>query len=131
MAMFQYCKTQSGTFVDVLDPSEVSFGIQDISDPDAGRDASLRMWKGRLGQKMQVALAWNNPSPSETATLLTMFDEEYFFLKFTNPKTNTTITKEFYAGDRTAPIQQWFVKDPSNPDKFRTYSKVSVTCIER
>ena len=131
MSMFQIGASQNGTYTDILDPSEVTFGIQDISDPDAGRDSSLLMWKGRLGQKMQIALAWNNPSPPETATLLTQFDAEYFWLRFTDPKTNTTVKKQFYAGDRSAPVQQWFVRDPNNPDNSRTFSKVSVTCIER
>ena len=128
MAMFKISSSQNGTYTDVLDPSEVSYGIQDISDPDAGRDSSLTMWKGKLGQKYTIALAWNNPSPSETATLLTQFDAEYFWLQFTDPKTNQTAKKQFYAGDRTAPVQQWFMR---NGQDLKTFSKVSFTVIER
>lgn len=128
MAMIQICSTQTGTYTDVLDPSEMSFGIQDISDPDAGRDASLQMWKGRIGQKMSIALGWNNPTPAQTAAILTAFDQEYFWLKFTDPKTNTVVTKQFYAGDRSAPVQQWFIR---NGHDMKAYSKVSFTVIER
>ena len=93
---------------DIRDPSAVTFGIQDISAADAGRGADLTMYKGRLGQKQTIQLVWNNISPADTAAILTAFDPEYFNVTYTDPKLNATVTKSFYAGDRSAPVQQWF-----------------------
>lgn len=105
-------------------PSSMSFGIQDISAPDAGRGQDLTMYKGKLGQKQTIQLGWNMVTPVEAAAILTAFDPEYFNVTYTDPKTNATVTKEFYCGDRSAPIQQWNVNN-------KYFNSITFNIIER
>ena len=37
--------------VDVIDPTELTWGLSDVSASDAGRDESVTMHKMRIGQK--------------------------------------------------------------------------------
>lgn len=124
MAMLYIGSSSSGPWTEVLDPSAMEFGISDISASDAGRDESLRMWKAKKGQKQQISMTWNGTTPEQTATLLTQFDAEYFYLKYTDPKTNAEAIRQFYASDRKAPLQQWFIGG-------KLYKQVSVEAIER
>ena len=45
--------------VSVIDPSELSWTLQDISASDAGRNEALAMKKMRVGQIRTYQLTWN------------------------------------------------------------------------
>lgn len=109
---------------EIKTPSKYDVGIQDISREDAGRTQDALMHKNRVAQKITIALAWNLTTPEETAEILTAFDPEYVNVTFWNPKTNTRETREFYSGDKTAPMKTWFVGR-------KKYSQVSFSIIER
>ncbi len=102
----------------------MSVGIQDVSDPNAGRDQSGLMHKMLITQKYKLELSWWCPDPTETARILSAVDSEYFSVGFTDPKTNSWVVKTMYVGDRTAPVQRWSYKQ-------HLYSKVSFNVIER
>ena len=105
-------------------PSEMSVTVSSISGPDAGRDLTGRMYAYKIGEKYKISLSWWNPTPAQTATILTAVKNEYFWVQFTDPVTNALVTKEFYVGDRTAPIAWWQLNN-------KRYSKVSFNIIER
>lgn len=107
-----------------FDPSKMSIGIQDVSNSDAGRDQSGLMYKNLITRKYKIELEWWMPSPALTSQILTAVDPEYFNVTFTDPKTNTSVTKSMYVGDRSAPVEMW-----GSNKKF--YSKVSFNLIER
>lgn len=110
--------------VPVKTPSKYHPVLQDISASDAGRTDDMVMHKNRVGQKWKISLAWNGTTPEETASILQAFDPEYFMVTFINPKTNSTETREFYSGDRSAPMKQWFVGG-------KLYEQISFDIIER
>ena len=106
------------------DPSAITYGIQDVSAPDAGRDLSGTMQKMTICQKRTISLEWWQPEPALTAQILTSVKPEYFPVTYTDPESNTTVTKTFYCGDRTAPVQVWGTGN-------KRYSKVTFKLIEQ
>ena len=106
------------------DPSELTVGIQDISAPDAGRDLTGKMWKMTVAQKVTIQLSWWQPSPTLVSQVLNSVSSEYFNVTYNDPITNTTVTKSFYVGDRSAPVQVWGTGT-------KRYSKLSFKLIER
>lgn len=107
-----------------FDPSKMSFGYQDVSTSEAGRDQTGLMWKNRITQKITIELEWWCPSRAETARILTAVKPEYFNVTFVNPESNSMVTKTMYCGDRTAPVQMW-------GDARQFYSSVKFKLIER
>lgn len=106
------------------DPSEMTIGIQDVSAPDAGRSLDGVMHKMTITQKRTIQVAWWQPSPSVVASVLTKVKPEYFPVQYTDPESNTLVTKTFYVGDRSAPLQVW-------GDGTKRYSKLSFKLIEQ
>lgn len=113
--------------VSVIDPSEMTWGLQDVSASDAGRDESIRMHKLRVGQLRTYQLAWNMIDPENAAIILqaiNMHDE--FHCTMHDVMTNQMRRGLYYVGDRTAPFKQWM---PDRADG-KVYSKLSFTLIE-
>ena len=107
-----------------FDPSEMTIGVSDISGSDSGRDQTGKMYKNRIGTKYKISLSWWCPTPAETSTILTAVSPEYFDVTFTDPVSNSTKTKTFYVGDRSAPVKWWRTNN-------KRYNKVSFNLIER
>lgn len=105
-------------------PSAMSIGIQDVSASDAGRDQSGTMHKMLITQKRKIELEWWCPSPQLTKQILSAVNSEYFSVQYTDPLTNTLVTKTMYVGDRSAPIEMWGANR-------KLYSKVSFNLIEK
>lgn len=112
--------------VDMPDPSEMDIGYMDISKSDAGRDNTTgTMWKGKIGTCRQIKLSWHkNMTPANVSTILTALDNEYINVTFTDPKTNSTVTREFTGGDRTTSVRAWTTR-------YKRYQQISVTLTER
>jgi hypothetical protein len=108
----------------VKDPSAMTWGLKDVSGSNAGRTTDTIMHKDRRGQKVTLSLAWNGPTPAEASAILQAFNPEYIFLRYTDPLTNTKTTKEFYVGDRSAPVKVW-------QSNNKLYETVSFEVIER
>lgn len=123
MALNGHLLKVDGNFL-AKEPSEMSFGIQPFSGPDAGRDSTGYMWANIKGKKITISLGWINTTPAETADILTKFDPEYIDVTFVDPMTNTEVTKEFYTGAKTAPVRIWTVG-------LKRYQKISFNIIER
>lgn len=109
---------------EVKDPSVFEWGLQDISDSAAGRTDDTIMHKNRVGQKRKIKLAWNNPTPEETSFILQAFDPEYIMVTYPDAKSGLNETREFYVGDRSAPMRAWATK-------YKRYTQVGFEIIER
>lgn len=109
---------------EVKDPSTFEWGLQDISASDAGRTDDTMMHKNRLGQKRKLKFGWNNPTPSEASDLLQKFNPEYVAVTYPDAMSGVDETREFYVGDRTAPMRSWAVN-------FKRYTQITFDVIER
>lgn len=119
--------TDPSALADVpLDPSSMSYGLQDISASDAGRvqDAGNTMYKNRTSQKRKLSLTWAFPTPEQASAILRMFNPEYFYVRYFDFLDGCDETREFYAGDRSAPVKRWLVGD-------RLCTSLSFDIVER
>lgn len=109
----------------VKDPSEMTWGLMDISADDAGRTEDTTMHKNRLGQKRKLSLVWNYPDSSEIAAILTAFNPEYFEVTYHDAMTDTDETRTFYVdSDMNAPVKIWTVNN-------KRYSSITIDLMER
>lgn len=112
--------------VSVIDPSELSWSLQDISASDAGRNEALEMKKMRVGQIRTYQLTWNMIDPENAAIILQAINsDEVFPCILHDVLENAMQTRRYYVGDRTAPFKQW--RDGTDG---KLYSKLSFTLIE-
>jgi len=123
MAMI-WVGTSPTNLVECPTPSSMDWGLQDVSAADSGRTDDTKMHKNRIGQKVKWSLVWMTKKPDVVSTILQLFDPEYIYVRYSDPKHNRLVTKEFYVGDRSAPVKQWVVGG-------RLYESVSFDIIER
>lgn len=110
--------------VAVKSPSSFSWGLQDVSDSATGRTQDAIMHKNRIAQKRKIGLEWWAVRPEEASKILKAFNPEYIMVTYPDAMSGEDETREFYVGDRSAPVQQWFVGG-------KMYSKVTFNIIER
>lgn len=106
------------------DPTAMKYGLQDVSGSNAGRTTNTIMHKNRKGQKVTLALSWNNKPPDVVSYILKAFNPEYIKVKYHDPLKNEKVVKEFYVGDRTAQIYRW-------TNHYKRYQVLSFNIIER
>lgn len=85
-------------------PSSYKYTLSDVSASDAGRTEDAVMHKKRIGQLVKLELAWNNVTTEEAAAILTAFNPEYVNVRYLDAKSGSFQTREFYVGDRSAPL---------------------------
>ena len=106
-------------------PSSFTFGLQDVSSAEAGRvEDNDTMYKLRTSQKRTLSLGWNGTTPGQTSEILQAFNPEYFTLTYPDALSGKMETREFYCGDRTAPVKTWVANN-------KLYTSVSFDVIER
>lgn len=110
--------------VEIPCPSSFTWGLQDVSDSDAGRTKDTIMHKNRVGQKRKLSIGYNNPRPDVVSAVLKAINPEYISVTYEDAMSGTMETRTFYAGDRTAPMKYWYVGN-------RMYSSLSFELIER
>lgn len=110
--------------VAIKTPSTFSWSINEVSASSAGRDATGYMYKERITRKRKIQLAWNAPTPQETQDILNAFSPQYFKVTYYDPLAGRTQTRNFYAGDQSAPVRRWTVNN-------KIYEQVSFDIIER
>lgn len=125
MADHLFVGTTEDNLVPVKCPSAFQWGRITVSDDDAGRTKSARMYINKVTDKVQISLSWNAPTGEEAADILKAFDHEYFYVKYHDPMTNGWTTKEFYHGDFKAPVYCWWDAEGTR------YQNVSFDIIER
>lgn len=111
----------NGTYIP--DPSSLQWGIQSVSDSNAGRDMSGNMHVNLVTRKRKIELSWNGIDFATTAEILQAVNPETFNVTYLDALTNTRLTKKFYVGDRTAPVHSYV-------EGYRWYNNVSFNIIE-
>ena len=97
----QYVGTQGTT---VKSPSSFQWELQDVSAADAGRTEDVVMHKKRIGQVVAISLSWQNVTTAEASVILNAFNPEYITVSYIDPKEGEFVEKEFYVGNRSAPL---------------------------
>ena len=110
--------------VDMPNPSRLNWSLQDVSIGDSGRDDTGYMFKGRVCQKRKLELEWSAVSPSVASTILQAFNPEYINVRYFDPMANAWQIKNFYVGDRSAPVKIWSVNQ-------KIFETVKFDIIER
>lgn len=110
--------------VDMPNPSKMSWSLQDVSIGDSGRDDTGYMYKGRVTQKRKLELEWSAVTPEKASKILNAFNPEYINVRYFDPKENSWQIKNFYVGDRSAPVKIWTVNN-------KIYETVKFDIIER
>jgi hypothetical protein len=105
-------------------PSKFEWSLQDVSIGESGRSDDGTMYKGRICQKRKIVLEWAGKTPSVIHQVLTAFNPEYINVTYFDPLDNATATREFYVGDRSAPVKIWTVND-------KIYETLGFDIIER
>lgn len=107
----------------IPDPSSLQWGIQSVSNSDAGRDIDGNMHVNLVTRKRKIELAWNGVDFATTSEILKAFNPETFWVQYLDAQTNNTEKKEFYVGDRTAMVHSY-------AQGHRWYSTVAFNIIE-
>lgn len=113
---------------DVPEPSDIQFGMMDISTSDSGRGQSGYMNKYLVATKRQINVSWNNISRSDAREVISYLKENGVYVTVVydgDLESSGTKTGEFYYGDISAAFQQVWVGNR------KRYSKLSFTLIER
>lgn len=85
-------------------PSKYQWLLEDISKSDAGRTEDGTMDKGRIGQVVGIELEWRYIDTATVSEILNRFNPEYIFVNYLDPMIGGFTTKEFYVGNRSAPM---------------------------
>lgn len=110
-----------GTYIP--DPSSLQWGIQSVSDSNAGRTTDGKMHVNLITRKRKLELEWTGVSFAVAAEILQAVNPETFDVTYLDALTNTRLTKTFYVGDRTAPVYSY-------TDGYQWYSNVAFNIIE-
>ena len=85
-------------------PSKFQWLLEDISKADAGRTEDGTMDKARIGQSVGIELEWRYIKTETISTILSIFNPEYINVRYLDPLVGDFTTKEFYVGNRSAPM---------------------------
>ena len=110
--------------VDMPCPSAWTFGLMDVSAAESGRTTTGKMFKNRITQKRKLSVVYNGITDEDVHTVMTAINPEYINVTYHDPLIGDTTTKEFYVGDRTAPVKWWFTGT-------HVYESLSFDLIER
>lgn len=81
----------------------LSYQLADIDDPETGRMMDGTMRRGKIADKEKWKIKCRtNLTTAEMYTVISAISSQYVSVTYLSPKTNTTVTKTMYVGDRTA-----------------------------
>lgn len=129
MAVISIGTTPSNVAEITPDPYKCEYGLMDVSASDAGRvqDAGATMYKQRIAQKRKLNLAWRNPPADAVSRILTAVNPEYFYVRYWDAMDGRYETRQFYVGDRTAPLRWYEIPELGGT----RYEELSFDLIER
>lgn len=124
--------SSASSLQDVPTPTDISVSINDISSADAGRtnDANVTMHKNLITRKRTLALTWKNLSGTRAQQVLQAFSAEYFYVRYFDPESNGFVTRQFYAGDKSAGVSHYHVNSSYTIGGV-VYKTISFNIIER
>ena len=121
MAVSRTILQVNGTYIP--DPSSLQWGIQSVSDQNAGRTTDGKMHVNLITRKRKLELTWNNVDFATTSEILQAVNPETFSVTYLDALTNTRLTKTFYVGDRSAMVYSY-------SDGYKRYTNVAFNIIE-
>lgn len=95
----------NGTFIP--DPSELQWGLQSVSDSNAGRSMDGKMHVNLVTRKRKLELKWNGIDFNATKEVLQAVNPETFIVEFHDALINKTYRGRFYVGDRTSMVKSY------------------------
>lgn len=106
-----YAGTNESNLKGMPAPYELEYGLMDISSEDAGRamDAQCTMYKNRLCQKRKLNFKFREPTADVTAQILQAINPEYIYVQYLDAMDNQWEIRQFYCGDRSAPLRWYWV----------------------
>lgn len=107
----------------IPDPSSLQWGIQSVSDSNAGRTTDGLMHVNLITRKRKIELEWTGVSFAVASEILKAVNPETFNVTYLDALTNTRLTKKFYVGDRTAMVYSY-------TDGYKRYQNVAFNIIE-
>ena len=107
----------------IPNPSSLQWGIQTVSDSNAGRDMNGEMHVNLVTRKRKLELTWNAVDFQTASEVLQAVNAETFTVEYLDALTNRTEKKKFYVGDRTAPVYSYAVG-------HRWYNNITFNLIE-
>lgn len=94
-------------------PSSFSVTISDLDDGrTTGRTMDGILHRDRIAVKRKIELSFNALKWSEISTLMQQISAQEFTVEYPDPMTGTIETKNFYVGDRTAPVGIYIDGEP-------------------
>ena len=106
----------------IPDPSSLQWGLQSVSRSDAGRDQKGKMHVELQTRKRKIELSWSGVDFATTAEILQAVNAETFWVEYMDALENKRVKKQFYVGDRTAPVHSYV-------ENQRWYTTVSFNII--
>lgn len=107
----------------IPDPSSLQWGIQSVSDSNAGRTTDGLMHVNLITRKRKIELEWTGVSFAVASEILKAVNPETFNVTYLDALTNTRLTKKFYVGDRSAMVYSY-------SDGYKRYQNVAFNIIE-
>ena len=100
--------TSPDALVSIPAPNDITWGCADVSSSDAGRtnDANATMHVNRITTKRRLGLTWKNLDGPTTMAVLQAFKPEYVWVRYHEPEENAYAIRQFYSGDKSAPVRQ-------------------------
>lgn len=95
----------NGTFIP--DPSELQWGIQSVSDSNAGRTMDGKMHVNLVTRKRKIELKWSGVDFATTKEILQAVNSETFTVEFHDALINDNYLGTFYVGDRSAMVKSY------------------------
>lgn len=97
-----------------IEPDAITWGLMDISSPDAGRtqDKNVTMHKMRTAQKRKLSVSWTNPTFAQASQIVQAFNPEYVYVRYKDLLVGGWRTAKFYTGDKNSPFRQISLSDP-------------------
>lgn len=100
--------------VTIATPSELTVGIQDIS--QAERVATGDIVIDRIATKIKLNMKWSYLKATQLSTLLGAIEPVTFNVTYPDPRTNSDVTKAFYVGDRNMGMYRYNSGNPEYTD---------------
>lgn len=108
--------------VAIKSPSAYRWKLEDVSSNEAGRTENYVMDKMRWGQLVGLELKWQNVSIADGAAILQAFNPQYITVEYLDALEGGYIEKEFYVGNRAAPLYN---------GELGVWSEISFNIIQR
>ena len=91
----------------VKDPSEMTWGLKDITTGDTGRTEDGIYHKTVIATKRKISLGWNFPVSEEATAILQAFSPVRVEVTYFDPMSGQEETRTFHSDGKNAPVKMW------------------------